>query len=291
VRLASASGAVDFALRLAERAQARGLMDRVASPHLRSFLRHWYEDAAYLAPVSSVWLEFDLNREPRGSEAGSLPLPVVCAQFGDRVEPRWLIDSLLPAMHGSPLNPSQRRLLHRCLDALPAAGRILYAFSLRSRPGDAVRLELCGLDPAAMVAYLERVAAPGAAARAGALIPLIKRCERLHLSFDIASEISPRIGLEGSFVHRPHREPRWSELFDRLMASGLCTPEKRTAVFGWPGYDSLWTASDRWPDDAAGLGGFCVRCLSHLKLVSWPDREPEAKAYLLFQHLRTRSGG
>ncbi|MCP4654538.1 MAG: hypothetical protein GY856_03860 [bacterium] len=304
VRLAAASGTVDFSLRLAETAQARCLVDQVPAPHLRSFLSHWSEGVACLAPVPSVWLEFDLDHEPpfdglrsdngprtapsqrlRPTAAGSLPVPVLCAQLRDRFESDWLIDSLLPAMRGSPLSSSQRRLLRRCLDAVPASGRALYLFSLLPRPGNAVRLELFGLDPAAMADYLERVAGAGAAERIAALAPLIAECERPHLSFDVGSEISGRIGIEGSFARPPNREPRWAELLDRLVASGLCTPAKRDAVFAWPGYDSLSTAADRWPEEGVGLGGYCVRCLSHVKLVSWPDRGPEAKAYLLFQHL------
>ncbi len=285
MRLAAASGTVDFSLRLTETAQARCLKDQVPAPHLRSFLSHWSEG---VADIPSVWLEFDLDHEPRTPEAGSLPVPVLCVQLRDRVGPDWLIDSLLPAMHGSPLSSSQRRRVRRCLDAVPARGRILYLFSLLSRPGNAVRLELIGLDSGAMVRYLERVAGPGPAERIAALAPLIADCERLHLSFDVDSEISGRIGIEGSFARQPNREPRWAELLERLVASGLCTPAKRDALFAWPGYDSLLTAADRWPEEGVGLGGYCVRCLSHVKLVSWPDRDPETKAYLLFQHINKR---
>jgi hypothetical protein len=65
----------------------------------------------------------------------------------------------------------------------------------------------------------------------------------------------------------------------------LCSPEKRDAVLAWPGQDSFWTAPDRWPVEAVGLGGVCVRFLSHLKVVGQPGRPPQVKAYLGFRYL------
>ena len=57
----------------------------------------------------------------------------------------------------------------------------------------------------------------------------------------------PRVGMEGSFSRLPRREPRWRELLDRLVARGLCPPEKRDALLAWPGYDTFWSASGAWP--------------------------------------------
>jgi hypothetical protein len=95
------------------------------------------------------------------------------------------------------------------------------------------------------------------------------------------------VGVEGSFVRLPHREPGWRELFDRLQARDLCTQEKRAAAFAWPGQDSARTAP-AWPP--AARGGRCVRSLSHVKVVTHPEREPEAKVYLLVTPLRRPPG-
>lgn len=288
VRLGSGSGPVDFSLRLAEPAQAGRLAGQVSPPHLRAFLSRWSQEPGELAPVSSVWLEFDLDHEPREAGPwadGPLPVPVLCAKLRDQPGPGWLVDVLLPAMHGRPLSPAQRRLVRRCVDEIPPGGQLLYVFGLLSRPGDGLRLELYGLEPAAMIEYLGRVAQADAPQQVSNLAHLVEGSDRFHLSFDIAHEIGPRIGIECAFARLPDRESRWADLFDRLVASGLCTRKKRDAIFDWPGYDSLWTATDRWPDDGVGLGGYCVRCLSHVKLVSGEGRDPEAKVYLLFQHL------
>ena len=39
---------------------------------------------------------------------------------------------------------------------------------------------------------------------------------------------------------------------------------------------------ERWPAKPRPAAGYCVRRLSHVKVVCRPDREPEAKVYLMF---------
>jgi hypothetical protein len=135
------------------------------------------------------------------------------------------------------------------------------------------------MEPASILEYL-KAQAPHTVKPVEEIVPLFEGVERIHLSFDIGEEISPRIGIEGSFLRLPHRETRWAELFERLIERGLCSPEKRDAALAWPGYDSFRTARDRWPA-GAGSRNVCVRSLSHVKVVSRPEREPEAKVYLL----------
>jgi hypothetical protein len=236
---------------------------------LRSFLARWSEGEFDRVPT--VWLEFDLDRAPS---------PISCAKLDGELEPAWLLDVLFPALHGGPLTPPQRNLAQRCLAEIPTPGVLLYAFSLRPRGTDQVRLEILGLDPPAMAGYLETVA-PSLVREFGGIAPLFDGVERLHLSLDIGEEISPRFGVEGSFPRLPHHEPRWGELFARLEERGLSDPAKREAVLAWPGHDSFWTAPRHWPVAEAGGGGYCVRSLSHVKVVGQAGRPPEAKAYLL----------
>lgn len=256
-------GPVDLSFRIDKPSQARRL-----SGGPRGFLDRW--SAGEFDRVSAVWLEFDLDRSPS---------PVPCAKLAGEVEPAWLLEVLLPALHG-PLTPPQRGLARRCLAEIPPPGVLLYAFSLRPRGTDHVRLEILGLDPPAMLGYLETVA-PGVVPEFKGIAPLFEGVERLHLSLDLGEEISPRFGVEGSFPRLPHREPGWRALFARLEERGLCDPAKREAVLAWPGHDSFWTAPRRWPVAEAGGGGYCVRSLSHVKVAGQVGRPPEAKAYLL----------
>ena len=283
VRLAPDAHTVDLSIQLTHPVQALRLAEKIRSPAVRDFLDLWSREDPRASPVSSVWLEFDLD--PGAEE---LPAPVVCAGFHDSVDPGWLTGWLLPALRGDPLEEEQRNLVHRCLDGMPASGRLLYAFSLRSRGSGAVRLEILGLETAALSSFVREMA-PQAAERVAGLAGLFDGIERTHLSLDITREISPRIGIEGSFLRPPSRERRWKDLLDSLEARGLCSLEKGRAVLQWPGYESFWTAPERWPVEAAREGFFCVRSLSHVKLVSLPDREPEAKAYLLLTPFRRSS--
>lgn len=251
VRLAHRSGPVDLSLRVL----------RPGGP---------------FAGVPSIWLEYDLDREPR---------PMVCAKLPSDAQLSWILDSLLPVMHGKPLSAIQRRLLHRCHQAIPRSGSLLYVFSLLPRGTDAVRMELVGLSSTVILDYLGAVA-PDADPRVAEVVPLFSGVERVHLSFDIASTVLPRIGIEGSFSKLPHYEPRWAELLDRLVVHGLCPPEKRDALLSWTGSDTFWTAPKAWPVETAGVQGFCVRSLSHVKVVCDPGRDLETKAYLMFGPLR-----
>jgi hypothetical protein len=228
------------------------------------------------AGVPSIWLEYDLDRDLR---------PVVCAKLPPGAELSWVLDGLLPAVHGKPLSESQRRLVRACHKAIPPSGSLLYVFSLLPRGTDAIRMEVFGLSPAEILDYLETVALD-ADPRVADVAPLFSGVERVHLSFDIGAAVLPRIGIEGSFSKLPAREPRWAELLDRLVVQDLCPPEKRDALLSWTGSDTFWTAPKAWPVETAGIQGFCVRSLSHVKVVCDPRRDLEAKAYLMFGPLR-----
>jgi hypothetical protein len=268
IRLAPDREAVDLSIKVP---RPFGLADTLSSlPHLQQLLRRWSDGE--LPFLSSLWLEFDLARAPAGR-----PDPVLCAEVERGSDPVRTLDAVFPA-----LDATQRSRILRCLAEIPPPARLLYLFDLSARGTRALRLEILGLAPDAAPAYLQRVA-PGLAPAVAEAAPLLAGAERPHLSFDMGPEgIGPRAGLEGSFVKGPHREPRWRELFDRLVDRGLCAPEKRDAVFAWPGQETFWSAPERWPVEAAGTRGVCVRALSHVKIVARPDREPEAKVYLLF---------
>lgn len=242
----------------------------------RGFLAHWGEEPLEHRRISNVWLEFDLDVPPPVP-----PAPSICAKLRAPFEVDWLVETLFPALQEEPLSPVQSRLIRTCYEAIPSPGYLLYAFCMLPRPGRPLRMEIYGLTPTQMLEYLDRIAPQWIPHVAGPVV-LFEGIARTHLSIDIVDgAISPRIGIEGSYERQPQREPRWRELFDRLVAAGLCTEEKRDASLAWPGWDSFWTAPDRWPIEA-GIGIYCIRALSHVKVVCRPDRDPEAKVYLLF---------
>lgn len=273
---------VDLSVRICRATQARALAERIASPALRLFLDRWADGTIPHSAVPAVWLEYDLDRR-RAPKT-----PIACARLAADLDPGWLTQRLLPSLCGGPVPHSRRRLVGTCLDALPDGLRPLYLFDLQPRGAGEVRLELYTEDPSVLAGYLRRVAPAEATRRVAHLVPLVERCDRFHLSIDLGTEVSSRIGLEAAFRHLPQRDPRWRELCVDLVVEGLCSRDRAEAVLDWPGYDSIWTALDRWPggDGARGgrPGGHAVRSLSHFKLVS-SSRDPAAKAYLLFQHV------
>lgn len=282
-RLAPGLAPVDLSLRLRTASEARALSARL--PAAGSFVSLWSAGDGPLAPVRSVWLEWDLDRE-----LGEVsPAPVVCAKLPRALDPGWLAGTLLPALQGFSPPAGQLARILSCLDALPPPAALLYVFSLRARGSDAIRLEIFGLEPAGILDYLQQVI-PESVPWVEPVVALFAGVERLHLSFDVTDRVLPRIGIEGSFPRQPSREPRWRGLFERLEQQGLCGPEKGDAALAWPGYDTFWTAAGRWPVAALGPRGVCIRTLSHVKVVCAPNRAPEAKAYLAFGPSRFEGG-
>ncbi len=273
---------VDLAFHVTAPAQARAVGACLAPRRLTRFLAAWARGEH--PEASSLWLELDLEREP-----AVRPIPGVCAALAGGIAPERLLERLLPALRRRPLPPQQRSRVARCLAAIPAPGRVLYAGSMESRGGGPVRFVVSGLDVPALSGYLSRVAPAAVARSAAAPAPAIAGVAgalRTLLSFDVGDEVEGRIGWECSYRRLPSREPGWAELLARFRAAGLATAAQAAALLAWPGYDSLWTAAPRWPLGLAQAGTFAVRCLSHLKLVCEPDRAPAAKAYLLFGPLR-----
>lgn len=290
-RLATGEDAVDLSIRL-QRSSNLSALALVPMPEaVHALLVQWAQPGGALARVPSVWLEIDLPTSVAVpdllSTPGTLLVPSVCARLRADADPLWLADTLLPALTGERPAPDLRALLLRCLAAVSPPARPVYLFSLLPRAGSPVRLEIFGLGLDGIASCLRQVA-PASMDRVLAAAELLTGAERLHLSFDLGAEVLPRIGVEGSFPRLPNREPRWAELFDRLVDRGLCAAEKRDAALAWPGYDSFWTTPERWPT-GVGSGGFCARALSHIKLVSRPDRELEAKAYLLLERLSSKA--
>jgi hypothetical protein len=289
-RLAPEPAPVDLAVRLTTRGQARRMAGAALPPSVQSLLTRWAEGQEALTRASALWLEFDLGAAP----GDRLPLPSLCA----RVRAGWGADevagTLLPALHGRPLLPLQRRLVHRALAAIPPSAELLYVFSMRSRPGRPVRLELGGGDAGELLDYLADLVPPGSAT-AGSLarlkqetLPLFAGVERCLLAFDVREEIQPRLGLAGRFRRLPHRQPGWEELFARLVAAGLCCPAKRDAALAISGWDSAPTAPELWPRGVEGaadepLPGYLARALSHVKVVAQSSGELAAKGYLNVQ--------
>lgn len=216
--------------------------------------------------TSEVWLEFDDARDP------AAPASTFLRFAGDRTPP----DLALPP-------PAQR-----CLEALPPGASCTHVGFMAGRP---LRLVLADLPPETWEPYLRAVGWPGDPARAAARSDeLFGVADRVRLCLDAEEErVGPRLGME-LFVGPPERfDPRWSLALELLVAEGLCTPERRDLLLGWPGRSSPLDVPD-WPASLLvrslldGGGRPCVleARLSHVKV----DLEPaRAKGYVGLVHV------
>lgn len=281
----SGSFRLDLSQRFEHPESARSVAARLPASSAAESLRRWgnlgERDAR---DVPCLWLEFDLGHE---DDAVAIPVPLVCLRASANLESTRLFDRIVPEIFGRSASAAQRRAIDRCLDSAPGAARPLYVFDLSPRRPGRLRLELIGLDAGNARPFLRSILPAETARRAEALLPWIADSDRPHFSFDIEADgsITDRVGFETSYVRLPHREPRWTRLFERLVDEGLCAPETRDALFAWPGQDRRARASDLWPRSMSLAEGHLARVLSHVKLVTAADRPIEAKGYFLFRFL------
>ena len=278
IRLGGDPAGADLSLQFDSPYQAEQVPGWLTPPHVRAFLERWSTPDSDLAHLRAVWLEFDLELP-----FAEIPLPGLWANLAAATSCDGLLAAVVPGLYARPPSPALLASVDRCCRELPAGARLLYVARMLSRPSEALRMEFVDLDFDQILAYLERVAAPGTGERVARQVgPFVAGAGRFHLSFDVEAEVLPRIGVEFAFPHQPAADQRWGETLAQMVAAGLCRREKVADLLAWPGYDHPVSAGGRWPVQEEPVAGLCVRCLSHLKLVSLPDREPEAKAYLLF---------
>jgi hypothetical protein len=161
-----------------------------------------------------------------------------------------------------------------------------------SRARQAVRVYLSRVPGAGVPGLLDDVGWPEDEARAttrvlDALHEGAPELGMLHLDV-LEGALLPRLGLEYTLQRAPQVRGRIAEgaFVDRLVECGLCHPERRDALLGWPGYEVRTLRHELWPS-------WLIRRVNCVKLVHEPGREPQAKAYLLAFHqpyLRTRPG-
>jgi hypothetical protein len=280
---------VDLSIQVSEHRQAQQVLARVPTPRLQASLSAWAAGRISTEEIPSFWLEYDAGSiGDVNPAAGKIPEPMQLVQLSNAVRPRWLVDEYLPAFLG--FTPPERQVARavRAMQRLLPDLRPLYLFGLGSRGSDAFRVDTVGTTLAGVGQFLRDVISDEVARLAEAALPLLADAERVHFSFEITPDgFGTRVGMEGSYLKQPAREPGWLALLDRLVARELCTPAQRDAVLAWPGYDTARTAAT-WPGDGQGapLPGICAYGLSHVKLAMSPERPLQAKAYLTAKLMR-----
>lgn len=263
---------------------------------LRRLARGWVDPVSPLyEPVRNVWLEFDLGSEPEA-------VPVPCVFFGtDRLSGEllggkgavatnaaWMIDTALPILRGTALEPPLRGALVQALGALPAGARVFQVGLMLARPGDAIRLCIRELGGSALE-YLRAAGWCGEEAVLAAALAESEGVDRIALDIDVVpGGVHPRIGVECVFDATLVGRRRLGAFLGRLVDVGACLPDNRDALLTWPRLLHSNGREDDWPADLlARANGMPTRTVSafwrwiyHIKLVHDHNGLPEAKAYL-----------
>lgn len=254
------------------------------------FFQEWGKtNKSPFADASSVWLEFDVDRLSPEQLVPSIIL------FGYSLEHNqskmvvhrpleWLTGTALPILRGSPLPDYLERNFLHCIElAMPAT--YFQVGTMLSRKIDVLRLCVFNITGEGIIKYLSRIGLHDSINEIEqAISDFSGLVDSMCLHVDVGKTIYPRIGLEllydnlHPWKRQPEKETRWFQLFDKLVARGLCTPEKREALLRWPGYERISQSSQEQEFNSMSHG-LLLRGLQHIKLVFSPNQPPEAKAY------------
>ena len=237
---------------------------------IRTFCLQWADPATpFFDRIPLVWLEFDVV-----GPVSELPVPSVffClkdmlrdrsdspAKTGDPQADRQTSERILSGLLKASTLSALKDNLDICFGALPSGGRISQVGAMLSRSTDAIRL-CVEISKDLALNYLTDVGWQGRTAGVEDLLSTFSPCaDRLYLSLDVGSAISPRVGLEFIFNTLPDREPRGTEFLDRLLGRSLCTADQHEALLAWPGLSRVTSPADSAPTTLC-------RWLSHVKVV------------------------
>ena len=275
---------------LVARGEAEG-----ASPASRGLARYLREAERPDSPLARRWLacaglEYDLAAAGVGGE--DPPAPGVFLRSlagrqrrGPGREPgrglaRWrhgdpggAMTAAICRLAGWDEDDRERRHVRLLCDLLPPSAYPSHVGAMPGREPRAIRL-IWRLPAAAVPDYLERAGWPGPTALAGELAAEAASFDlKVSLALDVNENgLLPRIGLE-LFIRNGWRAPPplWYPYLERLLARGLCRPEKGSALRGWPRRLLLFTSGDA----RRLLSG-----ISHMKLVI-SGASVSAKAYTM----------
>jgi hypothetical protein len=312
-RLRDGPDPVDLIFRV-EREGAEILAGRnpaIGPGHLRGCGPAWRQVAALCgawldAPhpawslVRHLWLELDLDA-PAAPGAPPVPSPSVFLALEDDatvgMDAATLLEvlcTLLEPLAPGGVDPDSRRRVLSVLERRPPGAAVPYVGVMLSRARQAVRVYLSRVQARAVPGLLDRVGWPEDQARhAAGVLAQVAAGETpplgmLHLDV-LEGALLPRLGLEYTFERKAQVRGQIVEraFLDRLVECGLCRPERRDALLAWPGYEVRTLRHELWPS-------WLIRRVNCVKLVHEPDREAQAKAYLLAFHqpyLRARPQG
>jgi hypothetical protein len=222
--------------------------------------------------LEGFWVEYDIGRidRPLSSPDFFLPLKLVRMKITD---PQPTLARLLTLLFEENISPFIETNLVSCMMRLPVLAEINQIGAMMGRSGVVVRLVVTFPTVESAAAYLLEIGWQdhyGALDAACSWLANLGDTYTLQVDFnDTALMINPRIGLETRFNQGWESPERWHKLFEAFEQQGLCLPGEREALQSFP----------RLVREVVMLPMAYNLGVSHLKLVLYPERAPEAKAY------------
>lgn len=242
--------------------------------------------------VLGIWFEFDaedLLSEVPIPNIFIHPVPIQASSSTDISQYKWLIHTALPLLKGERLAKSIEQKIIDSIMKLPPEAMLFQVGIMLARTNSSVRLVIKRIHPNQIIPYLASI---GWSDEKNSLSSLINELEkyvtRMVLHISVGEKIDNKIGIECSFYpDLYHKEPRWLDFFTFLKKKELCLPEKRSAIFRFPGVEqenmnndfnlnSYMTAVKISDDDFSCA---LIRYISHVKISYEPNYPLEVKVY------------
>ncbi|MBD2179218.1 2OG-Fe(II) oxygenase [Pseudanabaena sp. FACHB-1998] len=310
-RLGNTLAEVDFLLCVAaEEAGKKVLGDRnydISLPSLvteepiwqriQAFAIEWNMSTSAIATdIFNIWLEFDT---PNCFVKDQIPLPSFfmgindvyrCDSLAEQKKRRaWLVEEIFPLLLGKSLMIANQEKLYHCFQALPQGAHVFQIGLMLARQVETVRLCIRNISPLQIGLYLSQIGWKGNIEQLSQFLHLLSPLvDRVDLDIDVDHSTQSKIGLECYLYQQPSLEPRWSDFFNFLEERSLCVPEKREAIFSYPGYLRESANQEKWPEGLKRLTqilgakneGMIFRGIHHVKVTYEDDVPQEAKSYL-----------
>ncbi len=258
-------------------------------------VKYWGEkESEIYEKILGLWFEFDIIDSTNKTPIPSIFLHTVSIKNKDIQNINWLTEKTLPALMGQNIPEKLEKNLLNCIKNLPEKASLFNIGIMLSRPTYGIRVVVKRLQPNKIIPYLEKL---GWKDKNDQLKNLISELEneatRLVLSFDILQDgVGPKIGIECGFYPKKHDEyapeSRWKNLLEYLVEKGLCLDHKKDALLNFiSGMETEISTLTNGNEpllistkiDDPEYKNTLVRQIGHIKIVYYPDKPLEAKAY------------
>jgi hypothetical protein len=239
------------------------------------------------AQVPALWVELD--HAEVADEAGVAPSFCVCvardylcptALAPDSESARSALERSLQLLLPEGADADARARLDRVVEAGAACGRVIHLSVMLGRAPAAIKIYLA-VARSQLIRLGEALQAASTFRNLADLTrDLAPGLETVYLDLTMSSPLDVRIGVAFSQFHLRESPrsvstcPTWDPLLDRAEQLGLCCPEKRAALAGWPGRAAVRFDGEAWPVH--------LHRYLDLKIVVERGQPTSAKAYLGF---------